>query len=256
MATKSTTTLTLTVADELRRLILSGEILPGTRLRQIEWAERLGVSPTPVREAFAALAKDGLVHHDAQRGVVVFTPTVDDVLENYEIRLALEPLATELAAKDIQGEELAELDEVIARMTKSDGLAYQRLNRQLHTLIYTAAHRPQLADLIDLLRDRFEAYIALDMIVQPDPVYGNDVRRQHEAIVEALRAGAPKRARKLMEEHLQSNRRHIATSVQIARSNTDGVAANPSRPTPSRSDHRTAVEPARAPRASARPTQR
>src|ERR1700742_4105097 len=89
------------VAEELRRLILSGELPAGTRLRQVELAQRFNVSTTPVREAFTVLARQGLVRHDVQRGVVVFTPTVGDVLENYEIRIALESLATEIAAKAI-----------------------------------------------------------------------------------------------------------------------------------------------------------
>lgn len=216
MAGKSTT-LTSTVAEQLRQRILSGELGPGTRLRQIEWADRLGVSPTPIREAFATLAKEGLVRHDAQRGVVVFTPTVDDVMENYELRLALEPLATELAAKTITDDELAQLDNVIARMRTCDGVVYHRLNREFHRLIYAAARRPQTAELIESLRDRFEAYVGLDFVANPDPVYDKTFREQHEAIAEALHARAPKRARKLMEAHLESNREHISASVEIVR---------------------------------------
>jgi DNA-binding GntR family transcriptional regulator len=218
------TTLTLTVVEQIRRRILSGELLPGTRLRQIEWAEKLGVSPTPVREAFTALAKEGLIRHDAQRGVVVFTPTVEDVVENYDIRLALEPLATELAAKAITAEELAQVDGVIERMRSSEGEAYQRLNREFHYLIYRSARRPQLADLIESLRDRFEAYVALDTSAHPDPAYGENVQLQHEAIAAALRARAPKRARKLMEEHLKWNRLRIATSVEFVRGAQDQTA--------------------------------
>src|ERR1700759_28088 len=84
-----TSTRAAAVVAELRRLILSGELPAGTHLRQVELAERFGVSTTPVREALMVLGRLGLVRHDAQRGVVVFTPTVRDVLENYELRIAL-----------------------------------------------------------------------------------------------------------------------------------------------------------------------
>src|SRR5256885_13495695 len=104
------------VADELRRQIVSGELPPGARLRQIEIANRFSVSTTPVREGFPSLAREGLVRQDAHRGVVVFLPTLDDVRENYEIRLALEPLAAELAAKNISDDELAKLDELLEAM--------------------------------------------------------------------------------------------------------------------------------------------
>src|SRR5213593_1234309 len=75
------------IAAELRRAILVGELAPGDRLRQAEMAERYGVSTTPVREAFTALAGEGLVRQDAHRGVVVFSPSVDEVSETYEIRI-------------------------------------------------------------------------------------------------------------------------------------------------------------------------
>ena len=229
MAQKPSTTLTATVADQLRRQILVGDLAPGTRLRQIDWAERLGVSPTPVREAFTLLAKEGLVRHDAQRGVVVFTPTTEDVVENYEIRLALEPLATEIAARNITDEELAEVQAVIVKMRTRDGAAHQRLNRELHSRIYAAAKRPQLAEIIAQLRDRFEAYVGLDMVARADPKYGKDVRRQHEEIVEALHARAPKRARKLMEQHLKGNRQHIAESVEIVKRDVQSNGSAPKR---------------------------
>ena len=97
------------VAEKLRRLIQSGEIAPGSRLRQNELAERFGVSTTPVREAFAELAREGIVRLDAHRGATVFRPSLDELIEIYEIRGALEPLATELAAARATDDELAEL---------------------------------------------------------------------------------------------------------------------------------------------------
>src|ERR1700747_1182118 len=89
------------VADGIREMIRSGELPPGTHLRQTDFAERFGVSTTPVREAFVALAREGLVTQDAHRGVVVFRPSLQELDEIYEIRIALEPLATEIAAKQL-----------------------------------------------------------------------------------------------------------------------------------------------------------
>jgi DNA-binding GntR family transcriptional regulator len=197
------------VAAELRRLILSGELKPGERLRQVELAERFNVSTTPVREAFTALAREGLVRHDVQRGVVVFTPTASDVRENYEIRMALEPLATELGAKVISDEDIAHLQDLIVQMRKSKpGLDYQPLNREFHRTIYAAAQRPRLLELIESLRDAFEAYIRYDAAMRPDTAYSTAAHGEHEAIAEALAARAPKRARKLMTEHLAHNKAH------------------------------------------------
>ena len=107
------------VAEKLRRLIQSGEIAPGSRLRQNELAERFGVSTTPVREAFAELAREGIVRLDAHRGATVFQPSLDELIEIYEIRGALEPLATELAAARATDEELAELEAIHLKMRRT-----------------------------------------------------------------------------------------------------------------------------------------
>jgi DNA-binding GntR family transcriptional regulator len=183
-------------------------------LRQLELAARFNVSTTPVREAFTVLARQGLVRHDVQRGVVVFTPTVGDVLENYEIRIALESLATEIAAKAIGAGDLDRLDAVLARMRAvADPFEYLALNRELHDTIYTAARRPRLLEIIDSLRDAFEAYTQFDAAVRPDPAHFARAHEEHEAIAAALHAKAPKRARKLMEDHLKKNAEHYRASV-------------------------------------------
>lgn len=211
------------VAEELRRLILSGELKAGERLRQAEVAERFNVSTTPVREAFSALSRQGLVRHDVHRGVVVFTPTSRDVKENYEIRMALEPLATELAAKNISGRDLARLGNLLDQMGRAKRvLEYQPLNREFHRTIYAAADRPRLYEIIESLRDSAEAYIAYDAASRPDPAYSEAAHREHVAIAEALGNHASKRARKLMFEHLSHNAEHIETSVELAAGHTEG----------------------------------
>jgi DNA-binding GntR family transcriptional regulator len=202
------------VAAEIRRLILSGDLQPGERLRQAELAERFNVSTTPVREAFTALAREGLVRHDVQRGVVVFTPTAGDIRENYEIRLALEPLATELSAKPISDQDLRRLAGLIDQMgCTEDPLEYQPLNREFHRTIYAAAGRPRLIELIESLRDAFEAYISYDAATRPDQTYLASAHSEHEAIAEALTARAPTRARKLMTEHLSHNLAHFDSTL-------------------------------------------
>jgi DNA-binding GntR family transcriptional regulator len=203
------------VADELRRLILSGELEPGARLRQVELAERFKVSTTPVREAFTALAKVGLVQHDAQRGVVVFSPSIKDIAENYEIRIALEPLATELAARHVSDAEVRRINEIVSEMRAAadDKSTYQQLNRAFHHEIYAAARRPRLLEIIESLRDASEAYIRFDFVSRPDPQFNEDAHRQHEAIADAVSARDPETARALMEEHLIENAHHIERSV-------------------------------------------
>jgi DNA-binding GntR family transcriptional regulator len=198
------------VARRLRAMITSGELPLGSRLRQNEIAERLGVSSTPVREAFLLLAREGLVNQDTHRGAVVFSPTVADVQENYEMRIALECLAAELAAKQLEPRQLDELDALLARMDEAlrtdVDLHTKVLNRQFHTTIYRAAGRPRLLEWIETLRDTATIYQAL--LIQPtvSDEYLDAVRAEHAEILAALRARAPKRAARAVRVHLESNR--------------------------------------------------
>src|SRR3954463_3271071 len=104
------------VADRLRGEIVAGDLSSGSRLRQVEIARRFGVSTTPVREALAALQREGLVRLHPQRGAVVFVPTVDDLREHYEIRGALEALAAAKSAERFVPEWAAPLDALLDEM--------------------------------------------------------------------------------------------------------------------------------------------
>jgi DNA-binding GntR family transcriptional regulator len=201
------------VASELRRLIRSGELGPGDRLRQNEIAARFGVSTTPVREAFTSLAREGLVTQDAHRGVIVFAPSPEDIRENYEIRIALESLAAELAARNITAEELDELDELIAQMRVAildDTVTHATvLNPRFHAIVNDASRRPRLIELIGSMRDAAIAFHSL--LAAPDLTaeYADAVGREHEEIVAALRARAPKRAARAVRAHIEHNMREI-----------------------------------------------
>lgn len=212
------------VAAELRRQIQSGELEPGARLRQVETAEQMGVSTTPVREAFAALAREGLVRQDPHRGTVVFLPSLDELNENYEIRLALEPLATKFAAERLSEEELDELDAMVEEMQGADAAQQLALNRALHERIYAASGRPRLATLIANLRDSGAAYLNL---VRVDAVYTAQSHDEHEAIVAALRKRNGKKAAALMATHLKASADVIAEELAARNEGAEDEGAAP-----------------------------
>jgi DNA-binding GntR family transcriptional regulator len=198
------------VADELRRMIRSGELPSGTRLRQDELAERFAVSSTPVREALALLTRERLVRHDAHRGAVVFPPTERDVRENFEIRLALEPLATGLAAGEFNRAGIAHLQELVARVDQAVGevlsggdlTAYEQTDRALHRAIFAAAERPRLLEMIESLRDAAAAYAHLHTPRGLDPQLLHRLHGQHQQLVDALRQGDADRAQRLAADHV------------------------------------------------------
>jgi DNA-binding GntR family transcriptional regulator len=212
------TTRSSAIADELRRLIQIGELRPGERLRQVEIATRFGVSTTPVREAFTSLAREGLIRKDDMRGAVVFEPNVADLQENYEIRGALEPLATELAIGRMSDAELDELDALIRRMRREKGPGYHTLNRSLHAKIYAAAGRPRLVSIIESLRDSSDAYFRMFSSGEAyDRAYSKRVHAEHEEIVEALRKRNVRAARAAVATHLEHNFEYLTARVEKQR---------------------------------------
>jgi DNA-binding GntR family transcriptional regulator len=196
------------VAGELRRMILSGELVPGERLRQADVAERFSVSTTPVREAFTALARQGLVRHEAHRGAVVFPPSLADLRENLEIRIAREPMATAAAAASISRQELDAVDRTVQALGacvwgSRDPLEYNRLDRAFHGAIYAAAQRPRLAEIIESLRDSADAFLHLRILLPDDDEVLPRKQAQHEQIAQALRARDGASAARVAEEHIR-----------------------------------------------------
>jgi len=222
------------VANELRRLIHSGEFPAGTRLRQVDIAERFAVSTTPVREAFTSLAKEGLVRQDTHRGVIVFAPSSDDLMQNYEIRLTLEPLAARIAASNATADEIAQLAELleVMRVALIDDTARYgaMLNPLFHATIYQAARRPRLAELIQQLRDASAAYVQL-LLVKPQPLsYLEAAQAGHAEIVAALRARAPKKAADAMARHLEHSRDQILSALDDTVPSLNSHAREPAKP--------------------------
>lgn len=201
-----------TVAARLRDEIRSGALEPGSRLRQVEVARRFAVSTTPVREAFAALEREGMLVSSAQRGVVVFRPSSEDLRELYEIRIPLEALATEKAVPRLDAEDLQALSALLSQMDgTADRHAYQELNRAFHARIYAAAGRPRLQRMIMDLRDTSTAYLRLYINLAPTAA---DTYREHDAIFEAISARAPKRAATAMTAHLQRTVDHVSEELR------------------------------------------
>ena len=199
------------VADRLREEILRGELGPGTRLRQGAVATRLGVSTTPVREAFALLQSEGLVQIDPHRGAIVFLPSVEDLQEYYEIRESLETLAITLALPNLADALLDELDNLVARMRAvEDEPAWSEMNEEFHGKLYAAANRPKLAAMISTLRDASSTYIHMYVARQNQEDRSND---DHQAILEACRERDGEKARAAVSHHLRHTALELAAFI-------------------------------------------
>ena len=177
------------IVDTLRDMIMEDDLEPGSRLPEQELCERLGVSRTPLREAIKVLAFEGLVTLMANRGAVVTTPDMPEVVDALEIIGMLEGVAAMFCAQRASDEDLralARIHEDLAAHSRAEALPeYFRANIQLHGLIVEGAGNRVLIDLHVKLgsqltrvrrarvrrssRDQREAFIA-----------------EHQAIIDAL----------------------------------------------------------------------
>jgi DNA-binding GntR family transcriptional regulator len=138
----------------LRSEIRGGTLLPGTRLRETELADRLQVSRTPVREALKRLESEGLVVFSQPRGMTVTELTAGQVLELYAMREILEGAAARFAAEHASAFEIESLKHLVAQHAgiKTAEDAY-RNNRQIDEAIASAAHNVYLLKALNVLQD-------------------------------------------------------------------------------------------------------
>jgi len=210
----TTTTLTkLTIAEQiaaaLRHEIVTGQLAAGTKLPQIEVAQRFGVSTTPVREAFGLLQSDGLVQIDTHRGVTVFLPTIQDLIEHYEIRMALEMQAVEKAAECFQAQDAPPLVAILDEMqATSDAVLYVERNQQFHLRLYSLSGRSRLVTMIEELRNASIAYNHLYAAADV-PRDAQRLDMEHREILAACRANDPVRAASAVRHHIQQTIVHV-----------------------------------------------
>lgn len=199
------------VAGKLREEIHEGVLKPGTRLRQNEVAERLGVSTTPVREAFAQLQAEGLVRIDPHRGAVVFHPTAEDLLECYEIRETLETLAVSHVVGSLTPKQAKELDDLIERMRRTkNARRWLQMNDEFHLKLYECAGRPRLSSLIASLRDASNPYIYM-FVVNTKP--SDQADHEHREILDACVRGDSRAAQRAIRDHLRHTSQELANQL-------------------------------------------
>lgn len=194
----------------LRERIMSGELAPGSRLQQIPLSEALGISRTPLREALAHLARDGLLEYEPNRGYAVRAFRWADIEQAYTVRARLEALACHLCARQGLPPETAEQlraclrrgDAVLAegRLTPEGLPPYRAMNVEFHEAILAAAGNRWVSDFVrqtqnmPLASDRLFVWESFDVIKRSHD--------DHHRIVHAILDRDAQRAEALMREHI------------------------------------------------------
>ena len=197
---------------ELRDRIVTLRLPPGTVLREDALMRELGIGRTPLREAVKRLALENLVMVQPRRGTSVTAVDVDDIAAITEVRVELEAYAAELAAEridDADRKEARALLAQIATLGEEGNDALMRFDERIHRFVSTTSRNPYLAATLD-------RYFALSLrvwhlVLDRVPALDQSVHDQ-EALLEALLAGDPVRARMLMREHVLAFQREILTA--------------------------------------------
>jgi len=201
------TSLHLELVGRLRPLIISGELVPGTKVPEKELCERFGVSRTPMREALKVLASDGFVRLKPNRGAWITQVTVDEVEEVFPVLGALEALVGELACINITDEEIETVRTLHAKMVRSyknrELDAYFTTNQEIHSAIQTAARNDTLFAVCEALSLRMQRarYLA-NMSEQR----WHAAVQEHEQIIANLAARDGKALGKTLRSHIEAKR--------------------------------------------------
>ena len=194
-------TIVQTLADD----IVSGSLMPGTKLDAQAMAERFGVSRTPIRETFGHLAALGLVTHRPNRGVIVATLSPNALNDLYEAMAELEAALARLATLRMNSQQrdaLLQLHQDSVNLVR-DGSAddYARYNHDFHALIFKSAQSSQLQQLAEATRTRLAPFRRAQFRMT------NRVSKsweEHDAIVRAILTGDADGVARLMRLHVQT----------------------------------------------------
>lgn len=189
------------VHEAIKSAIREGELKAGQRLRERDVAQWLGVSRTPVREAFKMLHAQGVLSEAPGDGLLVTTLTYDEVRELYALWGDLEALVARHAAVHANAEDIAALQEICACWDASlDVPALGKLNRRFHHALCAAAHNRYLSRTLNSIDDSL-ALLGLNTYTVPGRPA--EVGREHQAIVQAIVKRKPEAASAAATGHIE-----------------------------------------------------
>jgi GntR family transcriptional regulator of vanillate catabolism len=214
--------------DEIREAILNGSVNSGERINEVRFSKTLAVSRTPVRAALQALAGEGLLDYEPNRGFTVREFPLAAIVDAYEIRASLEGVAARFAAeRGLSADERAVIEQSLeagdkllsrGKFEAGDLTIYRDINGDFHDALLAAARNRMLAEMIRICH-HVPVSSSRNIVV----FEYHDVRRRHDdhhRIFEAIMQREPHRAEILMREHVSVVKTSLIKSLT---SRTDAV---------------------------------
>lgn len=205
------------VYEQLKIQILTGKIAPGTRMMEVELAEDLGVSRTPVREAIRKLEKEALVVIEPRRGAYVSDVSVKEMVDTLVVREDLEALAASLTAKRITKEELEGLEKKVTDYSEAiasgDMEQIIRADESFHHKIVALSGNKALIQLFSSVQ---ELSLRFRYLYYEDFTRYENMPVEHKEILEAIRTGDGDAARIVSDNHVKKLKEFVVNEGESA----------------------------------------
>ena len=203
------------VFTTLRQAILKGELQPGERLMEIQLAEKMGVSRTPIREAIRKLAAEGLVTMIPRKGAIVAGISEKMLKDVLRVRMTLEKMAYEGAFENITDQAIEELRTAEAEfetaVDSGDLVSIAEADEKFHFIIYNAAGNDKLREILNSLKENMYRY-------RMEYAKNRDVRSEliedHRAIVATLADRDAENGLKLVEKHISNQEKAVLAKLK------------------------------------------
>lgn len=203
------------VFNTLRQAILKGELAPGERLMEIQLAERLGVSRTPIREAIRKLELEGLVLMIPRKGAEVAKISEKSLRDVLEVRRSLEELATELACQRMTSDDIDQLEKAqkifVEAIETMDVVRIAETDEAYHDIIYAGTGNSRLVQILNNLREQMYRY-RLEYIKDADK--RQVLLLEHENILRAIRNRQVEEAKKAIREHIDNQEITVSKNIK------------------------------------------
>jgi len=203
------------IFNTLREAIILGELKPGERLMEVQLAEKMGVSRTPVREAIRKLELEGLVVMAPRKGAHVADLSVKDIMDVLEVRSTLDGLASSLAASRITEDEIKEMlhlhNQFVSYVEKENHQGQIKKDVEFHDIIYRASRNDKLIQIANNLREQVQRF---RVIYIKDYSSSKNLVREHRELCDAIISRNPELAMKVAQQHIKNQEEAIIRAIR------------------------------------------
>lgn len=201
------------VFNNLKDTIISGFFRPGESLSEREIAKTLGVSRTPVREAFQRLEKEGIVIYTPNKGVTIPTFSIKQLKDIYHVREHMEGLSARLLAENQDKNVLELMREKVKNAAKEHNIKKQAvINGEFHQLMASSSENPYLINIFQTLQSKINLIRSTSLSYQ-DRLKTNNI--EHIQICDAIESGNGDLAEQVARSHIRNSMKSALSMIEL-----------------------------------------